>query len=31
VSPADLLRFVGDCGHTPRILHLIGLERDAAS
>jgi len=27
VSPADLLRFLGDCGHAPRILHLSDLER----
>jgi Ala-tRNA(Pro) deacylase len=28
VSPADLLRFIADCGHTPRVLHLSDLERD---
>jgi Ala-tRNA(Pro) deacylase len=28
VAPADLLRFLGDCGHAPRILHLSDLERD---
>jgi Ala-tRNA(Pro) deacylase len=27
VSPADLLKFVGECGHRPRILSLDGLER----
>jgi Ala-tRNA(Pro) deacylase len=27
VSPADLLKFIGDCGHRPRILSLDGLER----
>jgi len=27
VSPADLLRFIRDCGHRPRILILDGLER----
>jgi Ala-tRNA(Pro) deacylase len=30
VSPADLLRFLGDCGHAPRILHLSDLERSDA-
>jgi Ala-tRNA(Pro) deacylase len=29
VSPADLLTFIGDCGHRPRILSLDGLERRA--
>jgi Ala-tRNA(Pro) deacylase len=27
VSAADLLRFIADCGHVPRILHLGDLER----
>ena len=27
VSPADLLRFIADCGHRPHILHLGNLER----
>jgi Ala-tRNA(Pro) deacylase len=27
VTPADLLRFIADCGHSPRILHLDDLER----
>ncbi len=30
IAPADLLRFLGDCGHTPRILHLSDLERSDA-
>jgi Ala-tRNA(Pro) deacylase len=30
VSPAGLLRFIADCGHVPRILHLGDLERAAA-
>jgi len=29
VSPANLLRFIGDCGHQPRVLSLDGLERRA--
>jgi Ala-tRNA(Pro) deacylase len=29
VSPADLLRFIADCGHVPRVLSLDGLERAA--
>ena len=29
VSPADLLRFLADCGRTPRILHLGDVERAA--
>jgi Ala-tRNA(Pro) deacylase len=29
VSPADLLRFIADCGQVPRILSLHGLERAA--
>jgi Ala-tRNA(Pro) deacylase len=29
VSPADLLRFIEDCGFVPRILHLDDLERAA--
>jgi Ala-tRNA(Pro) deacylase len=29
VSPADLLKFIGDCGHQARILSLDGLERKA--
>ncbi len=31
VAPADLLRFLADCGHAPRILHLSDLERDESS
>jgi len=27
VAAADLLRFIADCGHRPRVLHLGGLER----
>ncbi|HLJ20222.1 MAG TPA: prolyl-tRNA synthetase associated domain-containing protein [Stellaceae bacterium] len=27
VSPADLLKFIRDCGHEPRVLSLDGLER----
>jgi Ala-tRNA(Pro) deacylase len=27
VSPGDLLKFIGDCGHRPKILSLDGLER----
>jgi Ala-tRNA(Pro) deacylase len=30
VTPADLIRFLADCGHAPRILNLSGLERDDA-
>ncbi|MBV9523840.1 MAG: prolyl-tRNA synthetase associated domain-containing protein [Alphaproteobacteria bacterium] len=30
VAPDGLLRFLADCGHEPRILHLSDLERDAA-
>jgi Ala-tRNA(Pro) deacylase len=30
VAPDDLRRFIEDCGHTPRILHLSDLERGAA-
>jgi Ala-tRNA(Pro) deacylase len=30
IAPADLLRFLADCGHAPRTLHLGDLERDAA-
>jgi Ala-tRNA(Pro) deacylase len=30
VAPADLLRFLADCGHAPRILHVSDLERDEA-
>jgi Ala-tRNA(Pro) deacylase len=30
VAPADLLRFLDDCGHAPRILHLSDIERDDA-
>jgi Ala-tRNA(Pro) deacylase len=30
VAPADLLRFLADCGHAPRTLHLSDLEREAA-
>jgi Ala-tRNA(Pro) deacylase len=29
VAPADLLKFVRDCGHEPRVLSLDGLERKA--
>jgi Ala-tRNA(Pro) deacylase len=29
VSPEDLLRFIADCGHAPRVLSLVGLERVA--
>jgi Ala-tRNA(Pro) deacylase len=29
VSAADLLRFIADCGHAPRIVPLEGLERAA--
>ena len=31
VSPGDLLRFVADCGHKPRILHLGPLDRAAGT
>src|SRR5215470_10133152 len=27
VAPADLLKFIGDCGHRPHVLSLEGLER----
>ena len=27
IAPADLLKFIGDCGHQPLILSLDGLER----
>jgi Ala-tRNA(Pro) deacylase len=27
IAPAGLLRFLDDCGHVPRILHLSDLER----
>ena len=30
IAPGDLLRFLADCGHAPRTLHLSDLERDAA-
>jgi Ala-tRNA(Pro) deacylase len=30
VSSADLRRFIADCGHVPRILHLGDLERGPA-
>jgi len=30
IAPADLLRFLADCGHAPRTLHLSDLEREAA-
>jgi Ala-tRNA(Pro) deacylase len=30
VAPADLLRFIADCGHAPSTLHLGGLERAEA-
>jgi Ala-tRNA(Pro) deacylase len=29
VSPADLLRFIADCGHAPQVVSLEGLERAA--
>src|SRR6202022_2636065 len=31
VAPADLLRFVAACGHTPRIVDLADLEREPAA
>jgi Ala-tRNA(Pro) deacylase len=31
IAPADLLRFLADCGHAPRTLHLSDLEREEAS
>jgi Ala-tRNA(Pro) deacylase len=31
IAPGDLLRFIADCGHTPRILSLAGLERPSAA
>ncbi|MBV9522417.1 MAG: prolyl-tRNA synthetase associated domain-containing protein, partial [Alphaproteobacteria bacterium] len=31
VSPADLLRFIAACGHTPRIVDLAGCERSRAA
>jgi Ala-tRNA(Pro) deacylase len=31
IAPADLLRFLADCGRAPRTLHLSDLEREAAS
>src|SRR5712692_4648158 len=30
IAPADLVRFLADCDHSPRTLHLSDLERDAA-
>jgi Ala-tRNA(Pro) deacylase len=30
IAPGDLLRFLADCDHAPRTLHLSDLERDAA-
>jgi Ala-tRNA(Pro) deacylase len=30
IAPQDLVRFLGDCEHAPRILHLADIERDAA-
>jgi Ala-tRNA(Pro) deacylase len=30
IAPADLLRFIGTCGHTPRIVDLAGFEREPA-
>jgi Ala-tRNA(Pro) deacylase len=30
VAPSGLLRFLADCDHTPRTLHLSDLEREAA-
>ncbi len=31
IAPRDLLRFIADCGHHPRILDLGGLDRAAAA
>ena len=31
VAPADLLRFIAACGHTPRIIDLAGFEREPAA
>src|SRR5437016_4944575 len=31
VAPADLLRFIAACGHTPRIINLAGCEREPAA
>jgi Ala-tRNA(Pro) deacylase len=31
VAPADLLRFISACGHSPRILDLSALEREAVA
>lgn len=30
IAPGDLLRFIADCGHQPRILHLGDIDRAAA-
>ena len=31
VAPADLLRFIAACGHSPRIVDLLDLEGEAAA
>ena len=31
IAPADLLRFIAACGHTPRIIDLAGCEREPAA
>ena len=31
VAPANLLRFIAACGHTPRIIDLAGFERSPAA
>jgi Ala-tRNA(Pro) deacylase len=31
VAPADLLRFIAACGHTPRTIDLAGCEREPAA
>jgi Ala-tRNA(Pro) deacylase len=31
LAPADLLRFIAACGHTPRIIDLAGLAREPAA
>jgi Ala-tRNA(Pro) deacylase len=30
IASADLLRFIAACGHLPRIVDLVGLEREPA-
>jgi hypothetical protein len=30
IGPRGLVRFLHDCGHAPRTLHLADIERDAA-